>query len=185
MTHRGYLGIDLGTQGVSVIFTDEALTILATGEAGYEMVPGLAAECYEQQPADWEAALQAAMGSLRQQLADRSVEMEVLTVGLCGQMHGEVLCDADGTVVAPARLWCDGRNEAEGHELTQALGVKCPKRMTATRWLWTIRTRPDVAARVAHLTTPSGWLAWRLTRNWNLGVGGAPGRFPIDQATGR
>ena len=34
MTHRGYLGIDLGTQGVSVIFTDEALTILATGEAG-------------------------------------------------------------------------------------------------------------------------------------------------------
>jgi len=184
MTHRGYVGIDLGTQGVSVIFTDESLAILATGEAGYEMVPGLAAECYEQRPADWEAALQAAMADLRQQLAARDIEMEVLTVGLCGQMHGEVLCDEAGEVVAPARLWCDGRNEAEGHELTEALSVKCPKRMTGTRWLWTVRNRPEVAARVAHLTTPSGWLAWRLTGSWNLGVGDASGMFPIDQTTG-
>jgi sugar (pentulose or hexulose) kinase len=184
MTHRGYVGIDLGTQGLSVIFTDESLAILATGEGGYEMVPGLAAECYEQRPADWEAALQAAMADLRQQLADKGIEMEVLAVGLCGQMHGEVLCDEAGEVVAPARLWCDGRNEAEGHELTEALGVKCPKRMTGTRWLWTVRNRPEIAALVAHITTPSGWLAWRLTGSWNLGVGDASGMFPIDQATG-
>jgi sugar (pentulose or hexulose) kinase len=184
MTQRGYLGIDLGTQGVSVIFTDESLTILATGEATYEMVPGLAVECYEQRPADWEAALTSAMAGLRNHLAERDIDMDVLAVGLCGQMHGEVLCDDAGEVVAPARLWCDGRNEAEGHELTDALGVKCPKRMTATRWLWTLRNRAEVAARVAHLTTPSGWLAWRLTGRWNLGVGDASGMFPIDQATG-
>ena len=184
MQHRGYLGIDLGTQGLSAIFTDESLTILGTGEGGYEMVPDLAAECYEQQAADWEAALQAAMEDLRTQLAARDIEMQVLAIGLCGQMHGEVLCDADGEVVAAVRLWCDGRNEEEGHQLTEKLGVKCPKRMTATRWLWTLRHRPETAARVAHLTTPSGWLAWRLTGSWNLGVGDASGMFPIDQATG-
>ena len=46
MKTQGYLGIDIGTQGLSVIFTDANLKILATGEAGYEMVSGLAPECF-------------------------------------------------------------------------------------------------------------------------------------------
>ena len=65
MNRSGYLGIDAGTQGLSVIFTDDEMRILAHGEGGYEMVPGLAAECYEQRPGDWEAALRTAMADLR------------------------------------------------------------------------------------------------------------------------
>jgi sugar (pentulose or hexulose) kinase len=178
---RGYLGIDAGTQGLSVIFTDEEMRIRAAGAGGYDMVPGLAAGCYEQQPADWEAALAAAMADLRGKLAAKGVEMEALAIGISGQMHGEVLADAAGKPLGPARLWCDGRNEAEGHELTARLGVKCPKRLTAARWLWTIRNRPELAARVAHITTPAGWIAHLLTGGWRLGIGDAAGMFPIDQ----
>ena len=127
------------------------------------MVPGLAAECYEQQPADWERALGEAMTVLRRKLAATGVEMDVRAVGISGQMHGEVLADALGRVIGPARLWCDARNEAEGHELTERLGVKMPKRITAARWLWTIRNRPDVAARVWRITTPSGWICLLYT----------------------
>ena len=179
----GYLGIDAGTQGLSVIFTDQQLQILATGSASYDMVPGLAAECYEQLPADWERALCAAIATLRQKLADRGLAIDVRAIGISGQMHGEVLADQEGTSLGPARLWCDNRNEAEGEELTQALGVKMPKRITAARWLWTIRHRPELACRVAHITTPAGWIAERLTGQWNLGIGDAAGMFPIDQAT--
>jgi len=183
MERRGYLGLDLGTQGVSVIFADESLEILATGEGSYEMVPGLAAECYEQRPADWERAVADAAGQMHRLLSEAGIEPQVLAIGISGQMHGEVLCDAAGEPLAAVRLWCDARNEAEGHELTERLGVKCPKRMTVARWLWTIRTRPDLAARTVHLTTPGGWLAHRLTGEWNLGIGDASGMFPIDQAT--
>jgi sugar (pentulose or hexulose) kinase len=179
----GYLGIDVGTQGLSVIFTDTSLDILAAGEGSYAMVPGLAAECFEQQPADWEAAVSTAMAGLREKLAAQGITMQVRAVGISGQMHGEVLADAAGEPLGPARLWCDGRNEPEGHELTEKLGVKCPKRMTAVRWLWTIRHQPDKAARAAHLTTPAGWIARRLTGRWLLGIGDAAGMFPIDQAT--
>ena len=183
-THiAGYLGIDAGTQGLSVIFADEALRILAAGEAGYEMVPGLAAECYEQVPADWERALGEAMADLRRKLAAAGIEITVLAIGISGQMHGEVLADELGRVVGPARLWCDARNAAEGDELTTRFGVKCPKRMTVARWLWTIRNQPEKAARVAHITTPAGWIAQRLTGQWLLGIGDAAGMFPIDQAT--
>lgn len=183
MATQGYLGIDVGTQGLSVIFTDAEMRILATGQGSYSMIPDLAPECFEQQPSDWEAALAAAMADLRSRLAAAGVEIQVRAIGISGQMHGEVLADAAGQPVGPARLWCDGRNEAEGHELTAALGVKCPKRMTAVRWLWTIRNQPDKAVRANRMTTPAGWIAFRLTGQWTLGIGDAAGMFPIDQTT--
>lgn len=179
----GFLGIDAGTQGLSVIFTDSDLKIVGTGEAGYEMVPGLGAECYEQAPADWENALGLAMAALRKDLAAKGVELSVAAIGISGQMHGEVIADRENHVLAPARLWCDGRNEAEAAELTTLLGVKMPKRITSARFLWTIRHRPDLATRAAHLSTPAGWIAFRLTGQWRLGIGDAAGMFPIDQAT--
>ena len=183
MNKQGYLGIDIGTQGLSVIFTDESMRILSSGEGRYEMVPDLPAECQEQRPGDWEQALAAAIADLRRKLGSMGVEMEVRTIGISGQMHGEVLVDAAGVPLAAARLWCDGRNEAEGHELTTLFDTKVPKRMTVARWLWTIRTQPDKAARVMRITTPSGWIAHVLTGGWTLGIGDAAGMFPIDQAT--
>ena len=183
MKTQGYLGIDVGTQGLSVIFAAEDLRICGTGAGSYEMVPGLETGAYEQRPADWERALGGALAELRTKLAILGVEPEVRAIGISGQMHGEVLCDAAGKPLAPARLWCDGRNEAEEHELTALLGVKCPKRLTASRWLWTIRNRPELATEVAHLTTPGGWIARRLTGQWTLGIGDASGMFPINQAT--
>ncbi len=179
----GYLGIDVGTQGLSVIFVDEALRVRGTGNGSYEMVPGLEEGAYEQRPADWERALATAMTELRVKLTGIGFEPDVRAIGISGQMHGEVLCDADGEPLGPARLWCDARNEVEGHELTSALGVKCPKRLTASRWLWTTRHRPDLARKAAHITTPGGWIARRLTGQWTLGIGDASGMFPIDQAT--
>ncbi|MFM8290183.1 MAG: FGGY family carbohydrate kinase, partial [Planctomycetia bacterium] len=180
---QGYLGIDAGTQGLSVLFTDADLRIVAAAAADYGMVDGLGAGCYEQRPADWEAALEAAMAELRAGLATRGVTPEVRAVGISGQMHGEVLVDAAGEPLGAARLWCDGRNEEEGHELTERLGVKCPKRLTAARWLWTIRHQPEKAARTARITTPAGWIARRLTGGFVLGIGDAAGMFPIDQRT--
>ncbi|MFM7249661.1 MAG: FGGY family carbohydrate kinase [Planctomycetaceae bacterium] len=178
---RGFLGIDAGTQGLTVIATDAALRILATGEARYEMVPGLGPECYEQRPDDWERALREAAAAMRAGAGGAATAVDA--IGIAGQMHGEVLADASGAVLAPARLWCDGRNEEEAALLTERLGVKMPKRITAARFLWTVRHRPELARRAASLTTPAGWIARRLTGGHVLGIGDAAGMFPIDQAT--
>lgn len=180
---EGYLGIDAGTQGLSVIFTDTDLRILASGESSYDMLSGLGPECFEQQPEDWSRALQSAMAQVHEKANQQGLAMSVRAIGISGQMHGEVLANTAGDVLGSARLWCDGRNDSEGHELTNELGVKCPKRMTAVRWLWTIRNQPQKVRDVAHITTPSGWLAHQLTGDWLLGIGDAAGMFPIDQST--
>ena len=81
MATRGYLGIDAGTQGLSVVFTDENMQVLATGDGGYEMSSGLGEGCYEQQPSDWLQALVDAMTELRTKVSD----IEVLSIGISGQ----------------------------------------------------------------------------------------------------
>ena len=88
MKTNGFLGIDIGTQGLSVIFTDTELKILASGEGDYDMVSGLDGDCYEQQPSDWEDALNNAMTDLRKKISSMQVDMEVLAIGISGQMHG-------------------------------------------------------------------------------------------------
>ena len=180
MGHKGFLGIDAGTQGLSVVLTDEQMNVIGTGDGHYDMVDGLAEGCYEQKPLDWLAALQVAMADLR---TKAGTDFEVLAIGISGQMHGEVISDEAGNPVGTTRLWCDSRNAEEEAELTEKLGVKMPKRMTAVRWLWTTRNQPEKANTARHLTTPSGWLSFRLTGEWNLGIGDAAGMFPIDQAT--
>ena len=61
---KGFLGIDAGTQGLAVVFADEQLRIIATGDGDYNMVPGQSEGCYEQRPEDWVAALGTAMADL-------------------------------------------------------------------------------------------------------------------------
>ena len=70
MSKTGFLGIDIGTQGLSVVLTDQNLNVQGTGEAGYDMLPGLPEGCYEQLPQDWMAALVNAMEDLRRQVSD-------------------------------------------------------------------------------------------------------------------
>ena len=182
-----YLGIDNGTQGLSVVLVDpQTLQVLATGEGSYGMVEESSTSseeegCYEQSTADWDSALQEAMAEVRRQMKNHP--LQVLAIGISGQMHGEVLCDEEGTALGNVRLWCDARNGPEGEELTELFRTKVPKRSTCARFLWTIRNQTDKAQRTRHLTTPAGWTAYRLTGEWNLGIGDAAGMFPIDQST--
>ena len=74
MATKGFLGIDAGTQGLSVVFTGENQDVIATGDGSYDMIPGLEEGCYEQLPADWDAALTAAMSDLRSKMG---ADMEV------------------------------------------------------------------------------------------------------------
>ena len=183
MPEKGILGIDAGTQGLSVIFVADDDRVIATGEGSYDMVAGLDDGCYEQSPSDWESALKTAMQDLRGKLASAGVDsFDVQAIGISGQMHGEVLFDDAGNSVGNARLWCDARNDDEGNELTELFSVKVPKRMTVARWLWTTRNDPKKSAAAVAMTTPAGWLALRLTGEHFLGIGDASGMFPIDQS---
>lgn len=182
--HKAVLGIDLGTQGLTVLLVnidDPRLPVVATGEATYEFVPNVAEGCYEQWASDWEGAMEKAMEQIREFLDP----YEVVAIGIAGQMHGQVLVDSQGQTLGTVRLWCDSRNQREAETVSDWFGmtVSLPKRITVARWLWSIRNQPDIAKQTSFMTTPAGWLSFRLTNTKALGIGDASGMFPMDSTT--
>ncbi|KAG7347955.1 sugar kinase [Nitzschia inconspicua] len=180
---KAVLGIDNGTQGLTALLVDiddPTLPVIATGEGSYGFVPNLASGCYEQQASDWDVALKTA---IQQVMAHPAfLNYQIVAMGVAGQMHGHVLVDSGGKAIGTVRLWCDARNQAEAEELSELFYGRpdnLPKRVTAARWLWTMRNQPELAESVDFLTTPAGWLSFRLTNSKRLGIGDSSGMFPM------
>ena len=101
------LGIDIGTSGCKALLIDVNGKVVATDTATYPLSrpkPGWT----EQDPELWvEGARQAVAGVLA-----KAPKVEILSIGLSGQMHGLVPLDASNKVLRPAILWNDQRNKA-------------------------------------------------------------------------
>ena len=114
-----YLGLDLGTSGVKALLIGAEQDILGSAHGALDVSrphPGWS----EQDPADWIAATERALGAL----AERYDLSAVRGIGLSGQMHGATLLDAGDKVLRPAILWNDTRAHAEAAELDRAPGEK-------------------------------------------------------------
>ena len=131
-----YLGIDVGTQGLTALLVESvgsnssipsttskaktSLKVLAIGEGNYGFVPDLPDGCYEQNPADWETALVRALKEIQEEaraifsISHRiEIDLDINAICVTGQMHGCVMIDRDGKSIGTARLWCDARNQEE------------------------------------------------------------------------
>jgi sugar (pentulose or hexulose) kinase len=179
------LGIDNGTQGLTALLVDvddPSLPVVATGEGSYGFIPDLPLGCYEQLASDWDNAVQKAVQEIIM-AQNQQDDYNIVAIGVAGQMHGHVLVNDQGQAIGTVRLWCDARNQEEAEELSQLFYSSrkdnLPKRMTVARWLWTLRNQPNLAEQVDFLTTPAGWLSFRLTNQKCLGIGDASGMFPM------
>ncbi|MCG5054786.1 MAG: xylulokinase [Myxococcales bacterium] len=163
------VGIDVGTSGVKVIVVDE--TGRVRGEATQPLrlstpQPGWA----EQNPEDWWTATRKAV---RRALGTAQVSRSQLgAVGLSGQMHSAVFLDAQGLVIRPALLWCDGRTSAECADITTAVGAQRLRKtacnpalegFTLPKILWLRRHEPAAFRRLAKVVLAKDYIRFRLT----------------------
>jgi xylulokinase len=98
------LGLDLGTSAVKALLLGDEGSVLAVASAPCSVHaphPGWA----EADPRTWLEAAGAAVGRARALAGGEPVR----AVGLAGQMHGVVVCDAAGRPCRPALLWADRR----------------------------------------------------------------------------
>jgi len=106
------LGIDLGTSAIKI--TALGLDDAPAGEASADFETIVSAPlAAEQSPADWIAALRAAMQRLAAELeaSDRDWRSRIAAIGLTGQLPTLVCLGKEGPV-APAITWKDGRADA-------------------------------------------------------------------------
>lgn len=137
-------------------------------------VPGRA----EQHPKTWvEGTIAAAKQALS--AVDRSA---VKAVAVSGQQHGMVALAADGSVLRPAKLWCDTESAPEAAELSQKLGYTVVPSFTSTKLLWLQRHEPEVWSRLAAVLLPHDYMNYWLTGKQVTEAGDASGTGLLDVA---
>ncbi|MBS0226460.1 MAG: xylulokinase [Proteobacteria bacterium] len=185
-----YAGIDAGTQSLKVVVYDAAT----------KQVIASASECLElasrddgsreQNPADWIQALRDCFARI-----DAGVRSRIVALAVSGQQHGLVPVDADGNVLAPAKLWCDTSTSLECDEIMDAAGgaFRCielagnpiPPGYTASKLPWTRKHRPDAYAKLVTILLPHDYLNFVLTGKRFCEWGDASGTGWLDVRTRR
>jgi len=159
-----YLGIDLGTGSVKVLLLSEAGGVVKESSRPYGVdsrYPGRA----ETDPELWWAATVSAVLEVVGGHAP-----QVRAIGLSGQMHSLVLCDASGQPLRPAMLWADTRS-SECLTVYQRLNERSRARlgnpivagMTGPALLWVSAHEPAIYRSARHALLPKDWLRLRLT----------------------
>lgn len=106
------VGLDLGTSGLKAVALDSAGAVLAAARRSYPTDrPERAAA--EQDPQDWWRAVDEALRELDCTVPAASWGC----IGLSAMLPTLVAAAADGTPLAPAITWQDGRAEADGEAL--------------------------------------------------------------------
>ncbi|MDV7469876.1 xylulokinase [Acinetobacter baumannii] len=166
---QALLGIDIGTSGCKALLIDIDGKVIAADTATYPLSrpkPGWT----EQDPELWvEGARQAVAGAI----AKAPKNIEILSIGLSGQMHGLVPLDASNKVLRPAILWNDQRNKAECEYIVEVAGglegllAATNNRMlvgyTGGKILWMQRNEPELFSRITTILNPKDYLRLRLT----------------------
>lgn len=182
-----FLGIDIGTSGTKTLAIDERGKILAQATAEYP--------CYapkplwsEQEPDDWWNAVVATVRAVMQK--GKLKPVDVIGIGLSGQMHGSVFLDKQGRVIRRALLWNDQRTTAECAEIEDRAGgrKKLIKMVanpaltgfTAPKILWLRNHEPKNYAKLAKVLLPKDDVRRRLTGEYATEVSDASGMLLLD-----
>lgn len=178
-------GVDSSTQSTKVLIVDsESGDVVASARAAHE-VSG-AGGARETHPAVWWKALAEAFAA-----TGRANEISAMSIA--GQQHGMVASDVSGPL-RPAPLWNDTRSAVDARHLidrfggptwwAEKIGVVPVASFTVTKWLWLVRTDPELAARTTSIRLPHDWLTERVTGQGVTDRGGASGTGWWSTATG-
>lgn len=179
------LGIDLGTQSLKVIFYNpESKTIEATASAPIALDQNEQGKA-EQDASWWTQALTAALTQIPSAVKDSAI-----AIGVSGQQHGFVPLGADGTVLAPVKLWCDTTTTEECDTITQGFGgaERCIAILgnpivtgyTASKVLWLKKHRPDAYQALDTILLPHDYLNFYLSGERKMEYGDASGTALLD-----
>jgi len=180
-----FVGLDVGTQGVKLVAYDpEIRSVVASHGSTLDLMAGDDGS-REQRAEWWTIAIRACFAAL--QPAQRG---RVAAVGVSGQQHGFVPVDADGAVLAPAKLWCDTSTHAECDEIMHRVGGarRCIEvagnpilaGYTASKLPWTRKHRPEVYARLRTILLPHDYVNFWLTGERWMECGDASGTGWLD-----
>lgn len=180
-----FLGIDVGTQSLkALVYDSEQREVTATGSSELQLI-SRADGTREQLAEWWIEALHSAVAQIPE-----AVRSSVKAIGVSGQQHGFVPLAADGTVLAPVKLWCDTATVSECEEISARFGgdQRCIDSVgnpilpgyTASKITWLKNHHPDRYAKLATILLPHDYVNYYLTGELAMECGDASGTGLLD-----
>ncbi len=178
------LGCELGSTRIKAILVDASGRLLASGsqqwenrlEHGYwtysmeQVWEGLAA-CYANLVSDVAARYDCPLRKLK-------------AAGFSGMMHGYIAVGEDGELLTPFRTWRNNTTAQASTELTALFDWPVPQRWSVAHLYQAILDDEEHLHRLAGINTLAGYVHWKLSGEWVMGIGEASGMFPVDPDTG-
>lgn len=177
-----FLGIDLGTSGLRALLVDSEGRPIGASERQCSVShpnPGWS----EQDPADWIAALEGAVGELRSSFPQF---LDLKGIGVAGHMHGATLLNSSGTVLRPCILWNDARSHAQATRLDAMDKVRALSGnivfpgFTAPKLEWVRENEPENFSKVAKVLLPAAYLNFYLTGDYVADMSDSAGTSWLD-----
>ena len=177
------LGIELGSTRIKSVLIGPDHAVLASGV--YQWENALEHGLWSYRLEDAIAGVQASFRDLDEAVCrDYGVHLETIgAIGISGMMHGYLALDRDGNQLAPFLTWRNTNTVAAAEELTNLFNFNIPLRWSIAQLYQAILEKQPHVPQVAHITTLAGYIHYRLTGRFAMGVGDASGMFPIDPDT--
>lgn len=172
------LGIDVGTQGVRVIVSDETGHVIAQAKEQFAHVTlaDLPPGHFEQDPAIWWQATRACLRNVSAQLREQGHAPNEIVAGAVDSTSGTiVLLDANDHPLRPALMYNDRRAEAETVEVNRAAQAVCAKlgyrfnsSFALPKILWLARHEPETWAHTQHIAHAADFVVGKLTGTYHV-----------------
>ncbi|MCH5210517.1 MAG: FGGY-family carbohydrate kinase [Oscillospiraceae bacterium] len=177
------LGIEFGSTRIKAVLVDEDNNPIASGSHDWEnrLENGI-----------WTYSLDDIWSGLQSCYADLAKDVEkqygvkLTTIGAIGfsaMMHGYMAFDENKNLLVPFRTWRNSITGKAAEELTELFGFNIPERWSIAHLYQAILNGEEHIPSVKCFTTLAGYVHWKLTDEFVLGVGEASGMFPIDSST--
>jgi len=181
---RAVFGCELGSTRIKASLISPEGEPLASGSHGWENRFEDGVWTYHM-----EDVWQGIAASFRELAADvdrqYGVELNGLaTTGFSAMMHGYIAVDKDNNLLVPFRTWRNNFTAAASAELTTLFDWSIPQRWSIAHLYQAILNGESHVKDVARITTLAGYVHWKLTGEWVLGIGDASGMFPVDPESG-
>lgn len=182
-----FLVIDLGTTGIKISLIDENGNIITDGYRSYPILspyPGYA----EQEPEKWWESFLDICQEIRSK--DPENMKRIKAIGICGQMHTNVLLDEKMQVLRPAITWMDQRshkivqrisqNKKDAHFIFNNTCNFITTTYTAPQLLWIKENEPDIWLKTRHILIAKDYLKYKITGEMMIDYSEASGTLLFD-----
>ena len=179
---RTVLGIEFGSTRIKAVLIDEERSPVASGNYDWEN---------QYQDHIWTYSMDAIRNGLRgcyeslKEDVNRQYGVELTkfaAIGVSAMMHGYLAFNEKDELLVPFRTWRNTITGEASEKLTRLFSYHIPQRWSIAHLYQAVLNGEEHVKDVSFITTPAGFIHWKLTGRKVIGCGDAAGMFPIDTA---